>query len=165
MLTTIPGKLASKSPSDLLDGAIVYPAVGETHNDVLARLRCALLNLREDVPAEWSRIMNTQQRKESFAEFAKCLWVVFREFSGVAEPNKDDRILLEYLKSNAGPHVQQVLCVGANPSGHTFNSMVNWATEIERRIRQDKKQIVFVQWVAEGKPEATTRYRLDKRFK
>lgn len=40
-----------------------------------------------------------------------------------------------------------------NPPASTFNSILSWASGIERRNRQDKHQTASLQWIVDEKPE------------
>ena len=89
---------------------------------------------------------------EAFA-YDKRMWVTFKEHSGIEEANRDQEVLLQLLKNNAGPHIQQALGNGADQPENTYRSLVEWASKIENRLNKQGKprSISAVQWVAEEK--------------
>lgn len=102
--------------------------------DVIARLKAALLKLRGPTHAEWDKILDIKQvGKESFEAYAERMWVSYKEHSGLENAERDHDVLLQILKNNAGPHIQQALMQGAEPPENTYQSLVDWASKIESR--------------------------------
>lgn len=154
-LLTIPEELKSKLPDELRSGVIMRKVdEDELDNEVLDRLKAALLRLRGPTHASWHKILDIKQApKEAFEVYAEHMWASFKEHSGIEEANRDQEVLLQLLKNNAGPHIQQALVNGADPPENTYRSLVEWASKIEGRINKQYKprSISATQWVAEGK--------------
>lgn len=152
-LLTIPDELKPKMPRELRSGEIVVKQEDEDENDVYERLRGTLLELRGPTHAEWSRILEIKQaNKEPFEIYAERLWVTYKEHSGLEDAQRDQEVLLQLLKNNAGSHIQQALAHGADPPENTYRSLVDWASKIEARLKQNKaRSIATTQWLAEGK--------------
>lgn len=152
-LLTIPEELRSKLPDDLRSGAIVIKQEDESVSEVLDRLKEALLQLRGPTHVAWHKILDIRQAsKEAFEVFAERMWASFKEHSGIEEANRDQEVLLQLLKNNAGPHIQQALANGAEPPENTYRALVEWASKIENRLSKQGKlrPIAATQWVAEG---------------
>ena len=118
------------------------------------RLKEALLQLQGPSHETWHKILDIRQvAKEAFEVYSECMWVSFKEHSGIEEANRDQEVLLQLLKNNAGSNVQQALAIGANPPENTFRSLVEWASKIENRLSKQIKprSVSATQWVAEGK--------------
>ena len=154
-LLTIPEELRSQLADDLRTGTImVKDEDGEEDIDVYSRLKEALLQLRGPTHAAWHKILDIKQAlKEAFEVFAERMWVSFKEHSGVENANRNQEVLLQLLKNNAGPHIQHALANGADPPENTYRSLVEWASKIENRLAKQSKPraIAATQWVAEGK--------------
>ncbi|ROL49598.1 hypothetical protein DPX16_15924 [Anabarilius grahami] len=134
-LLTIPEELKPKMSPELRSGEIVIKREGENENDVYERLKETLLGLRGPTHAEWNRILEIKQaNKEPFEMYAERLWVTYKEHSGLEDAQRDQEVLLQLLKSNAGSHIQQALVHGADPSENTYRSLVDWASKIETRL-------------------------------
>lgn len=138
---------------ELRSGRIVIKQEGERDTEVYERLKVALLDLRGPTHAEWNRILKIKQaNREPFEVFAERLWVTYKEHSGLEDAQRDQEVLLQLLKNNAGPHIQQALVHGADPPENTYRSLVDWASKIETRLKQTKTRIIATtQWLAEGK--------------
>lgn len=125
-LLTIPEELKPKMSPELRSGEIVIKQEGENENDVYERLKETLLELRGPTHAEWNRILEIKQaNKEPFEMYAERLWVTYKEHSGLEDAQRDQEVLLQLLKNNAGPHIQQALVHGADPSENTYQSLVD----------------------------------------
>ncbi|KAJ8360415.1 hypothetical protein SKAU_G00169400 [Synaphobranchus kaupii] len=98
-----------------------------------------------------------QAPKEAFEVYAERMWVSFKEHSGVENATRDQEVILQLLKNNAGNYIQQALANGADPPENTFRSLVDWASKIEGRLAKQGKPraIAATQWVAEGKGGAS----------
>ncbi len=151
VLLTIPDELHSKIPQDLRSGTILERQLRENNNDIYERLKEVLLQLRGPPQAEWHRILTLKQTStETFETFSERMWVAFREYSGVEDCNRNHEILLQMLRNNAGPHVQNALAVGGDPPHNTFDALVEWATKIEERSKIVKtRSIAATQWVTD----------------
>lgn len=158
-LLTIPEELRSQLPEELKTGAIMVKGEDDEDDSVVYdRLKEALLRLRGPTHAAWHTILDIRQaQKEAFEVFAERMWVSFKEHSGIENANRDQEVLLQLLKNNAGSHIQQALANGADPPENTFRSLVEWASKIENRLAKQGKPrtIAATQWVAEGKGGAS----------
>ncbi|KAG9282445.1 hypothetical protein AMEX_G1108 [Astyanax mexicanus] len=156
ILLTIPQELQPKMSHDLRTGNILIRLPGETTSDIYNRIKENLLELRGPTKAEWHRIIdNKQTNMETFEAFAERMWVTFREYSGVPECDRDHEILLQMLRSNAGPQIQNALALGGDPPHNTYNALIEWATKIEQRSKVYKTQpIAAAHWKAEGNSDA-----------
>lgn len=152
VLITVPEDLHSKIPQGLRTGTILERQPGETNDGIYNRIKEVLLQMRGPPQAEWHRILDIKQsNKETFETFAEHMWVVFKEYSGVEDCNRNHEILLQMLRNNAGPLVQNALALGGDPPHNTFNALVEWATKIEQRSKALKpRPVAATQWVAEG---------------
>lgn len=148
VLLTIPDELHSKIPQDLRSGTILERQLGETNNDIYERLKEVLLQMRGPPQAEWHRILSLKQTSsETFETFSERMWVAFKEYSGVENCHRNHEILLQLLRSNAGPLVQNALALGGDPPQNTFDALVEWATKIEERSKTTKTRfIAATQW-------------------
>ncbi|KAG7524834.1 hypothetical protein JOB18_017537 [Solea senegalensis] len=152
VLLTIPEELHSKIPQELRSGTILERQLGESNDDIYSRIKEVLIQMRGPPQAEWHRILKiNQSNTETFEAFAERMWVTFREYSGAEDCNRNHEILLQMLRNNAGPHIQNALAMGGDPPHNTFNAFVEWATKIEQRSKTLKMHTVAAtQWVAEG---------------
>ncbi|KAL1022548.1 hypothetical protein UPYG_G00029140 [Umbra pygmaea] len=112
----------------------------ESDQEVLARLKACLITLRGPTSSAWDKILCIKQGKEPFETFAESAWQLFQEFSGLEHPTRDNNILLELLKTNAGSHVQQAFNHGASSPHNTFDSLVDWVTRMENRLKITKPE-------------------------
>ena len=158
LLLTIPDELRPKMTEDLKTGNIAVRQHGETEADVFDRIRLNLLDMRGPQRVEWNKIIDVKQTNETFESFAERMWAVFREHGGIPDCTRDNVILLDMLRSNAGPHILNALAMGGDPPEDTFRSLVTWATKIEDRSKIHKSQpVAATQWVAEGKGVVPTK--------
>ncbi len=152
VLLTVPEELHSKIPQELRTGTILERQLSETNDDIYNCIKEVLLQMRGPPQAEWHRILELKQSsKEAFETFAERMWVAFKEYSGVEDCNRNHEILLQMLRNNAGPLVQNALALGGDPPHNTFNALIEWATKIEQRSKTLKpRPVAATQWVAEG---------------
>ncbi|KAJ8403181.1 hypothetical protein AAFF_G00353980 [Aldrovandia affinis] len=131
ILVAIPKELLRVASDALKTGRIVERGGRDTEDDALERLKAELIELRGPVPTAWSKILDRKQgTKEPFEVYADRLWTLFTEYSGLEDANRDNNILLELLKNNAGPHVEQALTFGGGPAENTYRGIVEWATKV-----------------------------------
>ena len=135
-LLTIPEEFRSQLSDELRTGTImVKDEDGEEDSDMYNHLKEALLQLRGPKHAAWHKILDIKQAlKEAFEVFAVWMWVSFKEHSGVKNASRNQEVLLQLLKNNAGSHIQQALANGADPPENTFRSLVEWASKIANRV-------------------------------
>ena len=153
VMVTIPRELKCKLSPELADGSIMTKRTFETEGEVLERLKQALLVVRGPTHTSWGRILCVKQdRDEPYETFAGRLWIAFNEFSGITNPSRDDEVLVQLLKENAGSHVQKAIAVGSCPPQNTFDAIVRWVTDMERcQINmQSEGQVAATNWVTEG---------------
>ncbi|KAJ8364256.1 hypothetical protein SKAU_G00130870 [Synaphobranchus kaupii] len=156
VLLTIPEELKSQLSEELRTGTIMVKEEEDEDSDVYDRLKAALLRLRGPTHAAWHKILDIKQApKEAFEVYAERMWVSFKEHSGVENANRDQEVILQLLKNNAGSYIQQALANGADPPENTFRSLVDWASKIEVAKQGKLRAIAATQWVAEGKGGAS----------
>ena len=151
VMVTIPRELKCKLSPELADGTIMNKRALEEDSDVLERLKQALIEVRGPTHTAWGVILNLkQEREEPFETFARRLWTVFNEYSGINNPDHDNAVLLQLLKENAGTHVQKAIAVGSGPPQNTFDAIVRWVTDMERCQINMQGQVAATNWVTEG---------------